>query len=66
MEIDPHHNYTACGGPHKCRYCAAILSETPHEAASRLAAENRERGLRTASDGSARRRSCPIGSSIGD
>ena len=43
MTIDPHHDYTQCGGPRGCRYCAAILGESLEHAASRLAAENATR-----------------------
>ncbi len=43
------HDYSTCGGPEHCDYCRAILNESPEQACARLAKENRERVLRTAS-----------------
>jgi len=48
LPIDPTHDYARCGGPGRCRYCQAILSETPERSCARMTAENRARGLRTA------------------
>lgn len=49
LPIDAHHNYADCGGPSRCDYCAGILSETPERGYQRRTAEDRVRGLRTAS-----------------
>ena len=38
-----------CSGPSTCRYCRSMLSETPEQACARFAAEDTERGLRSAS-----------------
>jgi hypothetical protein len=46
--IDPTHDYAHCGGPMSCRYCERILTETPDETCTRIAAENRARGFRAA------------------
>lgn len=49
--MDPDHHYETCGGRKQCDHCRAILSETADETVERLAAENRARSMRSASDG---------------
>jgi len=50
LPLEPNHAYDRCGGPPRCRYCTAILTESGDRNYERVHAENAARGLRTAAD----------------